>query len=43
MSATTVTLPPRIARRIEKRAGESGRSSDDMVGFVDRDGTEYCE
>ena len=43
MSATSIALPTRLSRRIEKLAREAGRTPDEMLKFVIRDGLEYCE
>ncbi len=43
MSAATVALPTRLSRRIEKLAREAGRTPDEMLKSVIRDGLEYCE
>jgi len=43
MSAATIALPPRLSRRIERLAREAGRTPDEMLKFVIRDGLEYCE
>lgn len=43
MSAATIALPTRLSRRIEKLAQEAGRTPDEMLKFVIRDGLEYCE
>ena len=43
MSAATIALPTRLSRRIEKLAREAGRTPDEMLKFVIRDGLEYCE
>ena len=43
MPAATMALPTRLSRRIEKLAREAGRSPDEMLKFVIRDGLEYCE
>jgi len=43
MSAAPIALPPRLSRRIEKLAREAGRTPDEMLKFVIRDGLEYCE
>jgi predicted transcriptional regulator len=43
MPAATIALPTRLSRRIEKLAREAGRTPDEMLKFVIRDGLEYCE
>ncbi len=43
MSAATIALPIRLSRRIEKLAREAGRTPDEMLKFVIRDGLEYCD
>ncbi|MDK9723250.1 MAG: hypothetical protein OEL88_00060 [Sterolibacteriaceae bacterium MAG5] len=43
MSAASMALPLRLSRRIEKLAREAGRTPDEMLKFVIRDGLEYCE
>ena len=43
MSVGTIALPTRLSRRIEKLAREAGRTPDEMLKFVIRDGLEYCE
>ncbi|MSP96539.1 MAG: hypothetical protein EXR29_04795 [Betaproteobacteria bacterium] len=43
MSAVPIALPTRLSRRIEKLAREAGRTPDEMLKFVIRDGLEYCE
>ena len=43
MSAASIALPSRLSRRIEKLAREAGRTPDEMLKFVIRDGLEYCE
>ncbi len=43
MSAGTIALPARLSRRIEKLAREAGRTPEDMLKLVIRDGLEYCE
>ena len=43
MSAASIELPTRLSRRIEKLAREAGRTPDEMLKFVIRDGLEYCE
>ena len=43
MSAATIALPIRLSRRIEKLAREAGRTPDEMLIFVIRDGLEYCD
>jgi len=43
MPVGTIVLPTRLSRRIEKLAREAGRTPDDMLKFVIRDGLEYCE
>lgn len=43
MSAAPIALPTRLSRRIEKLAREAGRTPDEMLEFVIRDGLEYCE
>ena len=43
MSVAAIALPTRLSRRIEKLAREAGRTPDEMLKFVIRDGLEYCE
>ena len=43
MSVASIALPTRLSRRIEKLAREAGRTPDEMLKFVIRDGLEYCE
>ena len=43
MSTASIALPLRLSRRIEKLASEAGRTPDEMLKFVIRDGLEYCE
>ena len=43
MSAASIALPTRLSRHIEKLAREAGRTPDEMLKFVIRDGLEYCE
>lgn len=43
MSVGNIALPTRLSRRIEKLAREAGRTPDEMLKFVIRDGLEYCE
>ncbi len=43
MAVGTIALPTRLSRRIEKLAREAGRTPDEMLKFVIRDGLEYCE
>ncbi len=43
MSAAPILLPMRLSKRIEKLAHEAGRTPDEMLKFVIRDGLEYCE
>lgn len=43
MPAAPIALPTKLSRRIEKLAREAGRTPDEMLKFVIRDGLEYCE
>jgi predicted transcriptional regulator len=39
----TITIPARLAGRLEKLAAEAGRTPQEMLKYVMRDGFEYTE
>ena len=43
MAVGTIALPAGLSRRIERLARDAGRTPNEMLKFVIRDGLEYCE